>query len=146
MSCLSDYRSIRNNNYFEEDSLNNLATGKIKTEIDHLVKRLTILVEGNEDLIETTLSIIADLAFYKAALETKVSPNRIPDNSKPDRVYVQMRGAVPYAKGKRVWVSHYMGKLEEVCDGAGEILHNKFCQGREAVIIKLVERLKDSDG
>ena len=146
MSCLSDYRSIRNNNYFEEDSLNNLATGRIQAEINHLVKRLDFLVKNNEDLIETTLSVIAELSFYKSALETKISPNKIPDNNAPERIYIQMRGAVPYAKGKRVWVSHYMGKLDEVYDDNGHILPSKFSEGRESVVTKLVERLKDSQG
>jgi hypothetical protein len=146
MSCLTDYRSIRNNSYFYEHSLENLATRMIQTEINHLVKRLDFLVKDNEDLIETTLSVIAELSFYKSALETKISPNKIPDNNAPERIYIQMRGAVPYSKGKRVWVSHYMGKQDEVCDDNGNILPSKFSQGREAVVTKLVERLKDSQG
>jgi hypothetical protein len=145
MSCYTDYKKVLNNNYFNSTSLENLKTNKISSEINTLVKKLQKLSNEHSDVIETALDVLSDLSFYKMALETKVTANKIPDVNVPKRIYIQLRGAVPYDKGKRVWISQYVGKMEEVCDDGGNILHSNYCQGREAVVLKLVERLKEAE-
>jgi hypothetical protein len=143
MSFYTDYKNVLSNNYIDSLSLENLATKDIAAEIQVLTGRLQKLKDLNPDVIETALGILSDLSFFKMALETTVTANKIPDIKVPKRVYIQLRGAVPYAKGKRVWVSQYVGKIEDVCDGSGNVLQAQYSKAREAVVLKLVKRLKE---
>ncbi len=143
MSCYTDYKKVLNNNYIDRLSLENLATKDIAAEIQVLTDRLKKLNDVNSDVLETALGILSDLSFFKMALETTATANKIPDIKVPERVYIQLRGAVSYAKGKRVWVSQYVGKIEDVCDGSGNILQTQYSKAREAVVRKLVKGLKE---
>jgi hypothetical protein len=145
MSCYTDFKNVLSNNYIDSLSLENLATNNIAAEIKVLTDRLQKLKDLNPDVIETALGILSELSFFKMALETKVTANKIPDIKVPKRVYIQLRGAVSYAKGKRVWVSQYVGKIEDVYDENGKILQKPYRKAREAVVLKLVKGLKEAE-
>lgn len=44
--------------------------------------------------------------------ERRITLNIIPDVKVPDRKYVQVRSNAPIAKGKRIWLSQYVGKAD----------------------------------
>lgn len=44
--------------------------------------------------------------------ETRIRLNIVPDKNVPTRKYVQVRSSAPIAKGKRIWLGQYIGKLD----------------------------------
>jgi hypothetical protein len=140
MSVIADYKEIIGGSYFKPENLAGLKTNLIPTQINALERELRQLAEKNGAVIQAALKLMTELSIYKRALEMEIRANQIPDAKVPERVYVQVRGAIPISKGKRIWVGHYLGKREEVCNSSGQVLPVKMCEGREAVIQKVVDR------
>jgi len=143
MNCLNDYRQILDDRYIKEEAFYELETNEIKASVDKLVYEIKSLSRRHQDSFESLLQCMTELSFYKHALTMKMKVNMIPDAKIPERVYVQMRGSVPVKKGERVWVGQYLGKVEEVCDAEGKVLRHISPKAREAVVKKVIERLKD---
>ena len=83
---------------------------------------------------------MSELAIYKQALELKMLINKLRDPRDPNKKYIQIRGSIKVAKNRRLWVGHYLGTEEKVCDSLGNVLPDKFSEGREAVIHKIVDK------
>lgn len=143
MNCLNDYRQILDDSYIKREAFYELETGEIKESVDKMVNEIKSLSRRHQDAFESLLQCMTELSFYKHALTMKMKVNMIPDAKIPERVYVQMRGSVPVKKGERVWVGQYLGKVEEVCDAEGKVLRHISPKAREAVVKKVIERLKD---
>ena len=142
-NSFKDYKQILNGEYIKIESFFNLETGEIETRVNELVNQIRALSNRNQDVFEQILKSMTELSIYKEALGIKMKDNKIPDAKSPERVYVQMRGALPLKKGERVWIGHYLGKVEEVCDENGEVLRKYYARGREAVVKKIVDRIKE---
>lgn len=140
MSVTRDFKQMLNGTYIDQEKMQGLKTNSISNQVYSLQRELTQLAEENEQVIKAALRLMAELSIYKRALEMEVRANQIPDPKVPERVYIQVRGAVPLAKGKRIWVGHYIGKREEVIDSDGMVLPAKMSEGREAVVQKVVDR------
>lgn len=143
MNCLNDYKQILDDSYIKQEAFYELETNEIKQKVDKLVNEIKYLSYNHQGVFEAFLQYMTELSFYKHALTMKMKVNMIPDAKIPERVYVQMRGSVPVKKGERVWVGQYLGKVEEVCDTEGKLLRHISPKAREAVVKKVVERLKD---
>jgi hypothetical protein len=140
MSVLRDFRQILSGTYIEPIKMQGFKTNSIPNQVYSLQHELIQLAEQNKHIIEAALRMMAELSIYKRALDMEVRANQVPDPKVPERVYIQVRGAVPIAKGKRIWVGHYIGKREEVFDLNGKVLPAKMDEGREAVVQKVVDR------
>lgn len=140
MSLTRDFKQMLNGTYIDEDRLQGLNTNLISNQVYSLQRELSQLAEQNGQVIQAALRLMAELSIYKRALDMEVRANQVPDPKVPERVYIQVRGAVPLAKGKRIWVGHYIGKREEVVDSDGKVLPAKMSVGREAVVQKVVDR------
>ena len=143
MNYLKDYKQILEDSYIKQEVFYELETNDIHRNVEELVSEIKTLSRGHQDIFELLLKCMTELSFYKHALTMKMKINMIPDAKIPDRVYVQMRGSVPVKKGERVWVGHYLGKVEDVCDAEGKVMRHISPKAREAVVKKVVERLKD---
>jgi hypothetical protein len=87
--------------------------------------------------------VMNELAIYRMCLEIKMKTNFLKDPKEPSRKYVQVRGSVRISKNKRIWVGVYIGTASEVCDSNGIVLPEKFSEGKEAVIKKIIDRFKE---
>jgi hypothetical protein len=144
MNYLNDYKQILDDSYINREAFYELETEDLKEEVEKLGREIKHLSRAHQDTIEKILKLMTELSIYKKALGVKMRENKIPDVKIPERVYVQLRGAVPLKKGERVWVGHYLGKVEEVCDDQGKVLGRFYARGREAVVKKIVERIKEA--
>ncbi len=140
---MKDYKQIMDDSYIKREAFYELETQDVIEEVKKLSNEIKFLSRTHQDTIEKILQCMTELSMYKQALNMKMKVNLIPDAKFSDRVYVQMRGSVPVKKGERVWVGHYLGKVEEVCDADGKVMRHISPKGREAVVKKVVERLKD---
>jgi hypothetical protein len=140
MSFIQEYEEILNGTYINSDNLSGLNTTLIPNQVNSLERELKQLAATDGQVIRAAIRLMTELSIYKRALEMEVRTNQIPDAKVPERVYVQLRGAIPISKGKRIWVGHYLGKREEVLDSGGKVLPNKMKEGREAVVQKVVDR------
>jgi hypothetical protein len=140
MSFIKEYEEMLNGTYIKDDKLSGLNTTLIPNQVNSLVRELKQLSATEGQVIRAAVRLMTELSIYKRALEMEVRANQIPDAKVPERVYVQLRGAIPISKGKRIWVGHYLGKREEVLDSGGKVLPNKMKEGREAVVQKVVDR------
>jgi hypothetical protein len=144
MNYLNDYKQILEDSYIKHEVFYELENNDMRKKVDELANEIKTLSRRHQDIFESLLKLMTELSIYKQALGVKIKENKIPDVKTPERVYVQMRGAVPLKKGERVWVGHYLGKVEEVCDDQGKVLGRFYARGREAVVKKIVERIKEA--
>jgi hypothetical protein len=144
MNYSNDYKQILDETYINREAFYALETYEIKERVDKLVDEVKSLSRGHQDTIEKILYCMTELSIYKQALGVNIKENKIPDVKSPERVYVQLRGSVPLKKGERVWIGHYLGKVEEVCDDKGRVIGRFFAKGREAVVKKIVEKIKET--
>jgi hypothetical protein len=145
MSFIKEYEEMLNNAYIKSDKMSGLNTTLIPNHVNSLERELKQLAATDGHVISAALRLMTELSIYKRALEMDVRSNQIPDAKVPERVYVQLRGAIPISKGKRIWVGHYLGKREEVLDHGGNVLPNKLKEGREAVVQKVVDRYLEQE-
>jgi hypothetical protein len=126
-------------------SLPNFQRAELKSNIEDLTNRLDSEIGANKDKIINVLKLMSEISIYKEALNMKTHANILPDKNAPERMYLQVRGAVPFEKGDRVWVGHYMGRIE---GNDKKIRINSYTkdEGRYEVIKKVVEKLKIKNG
>ena len=113
--------------------------------IENLTNQLNSEVGANLDKILKVLKLMTEISIYKEALNMKTHANILPDKNAPERRYLQVRGAVPFEKGDRAWVGHYMGRIES---NDKKIRIDSYIkdEGRYEVIKKVVEKLKIKNG
>lgn len=131
--------------FIDMESLPNFQRLEMKSNIEYLTNRLDSEVGANLNKILKVLKLMTEISIYKEALTMKTHVNILPDKNAPERRYLQVRGAVPFEKGDRVWVGHYMGRIEGN-DKKIRIDSYKKDEGRYEVIKKVVEKLKIKNG
>ena len=131
--------------FIDMESLPNFQRAELRSNIENLTNQLNSEVGANLDKILKVLKLMSEISIYKEALTMKTHANILPDKNAPERMYLQVRGAVPFEKGDRVWVGHYMGRIEGK-DKKIRIDSYLKDEGRYEVIKKVVEKLKIKNG
>lgn len=79
-------------------------------EIDNLQKELK-----KSTSIENALRIMDNLSHYKKVLNATINFQNVKDKKYPDNVYIHARFSLTLST-RRLWLSHYVGKKDEVTD------------------------------
>lgn len=143
MTYYYDFKEIIEANYINAKQLDCLSSLQIPERIKNLNTDLNAMLQRDKIFIENFLKVMTELAIYKNTLDIKMKVNKLKDPKDSSKKYIQVRGSVRISKNKRIWVGVYIGTEAEVCDTNGNVFPEKFCQGREEVIKKIVERFKD---
>ena len=103
MVILRDYKEMIEDKYIRNKSV-------FTMEIKKLQNQLT-----ESTSIENTLRIMNSLLHYKKVLNMTIYFYKMKDKKYPDNMYIHARGALTLST-RRLWVSHYVGKKDEVTD------------------------------
>ena len=141
MNYYIDYLDMKESNYIDSKYYDSLSSSRIKERVSALQKNFNEFNSNDKgEGVVFFLKLMSELAIYKQALELKMMINKLRDPRDPNKKYIQIRGSIKVAKNRRLWVGHYLGTEEKVCDSLGNVLPDKFSEGREAVIHKIVDK------
>ena len=148
MNYLDEFKKIVDNSYLSnlEGYRMNQLDNKDEDLYNETVRKFKSYSANEMRLLEDFLNSMTLISCFKAVLKMKVSNNVINDSKNSERKYVQARGAVPFEKGKRKWVGHYLGPINEVTDSDGKISSNKLAEGDAMVRRKVLARLREGYG
>lgn len=104
MNILRDYNDMINDKYIDNK-------GIFTVEINKLQKELK-----EPTYTENTLRIMDNLLSYKRVLGMTINFQNVKNKKYPDSVYIHARGSLTLGSGKRLWISHYTGKENEITD------------------------------
>jgi hypothetical protein len=99
-----DYKDMIEDRYINNKGIFTLEINKLQEELKQSTS------------VEDTLRKIDNLNSYKRVLDMKINFQNIKDKKYPDNLYIHARGSLTLGPSKRLWISHYTGKENEVTD------------------------------
>jgi hypothetical protein len=142
MTYYVDYKEMLESKYINTKHFDGFRVNGIPRRVSELKLCISNNSNDNKIIIEDMLKQMSELAIYRMCLDLKMKTNFLKDPKDPTKKYVQVRGSVRISTNKRIWVGVYIGTDSEVCDPDGNVFPEKFSEGREAVINKIVDRFK----
>jgi len=145
MNYLEDFKQIIEDRFLSDNEANRLIQldphdiNDFKETVNSFKKYSAYELRIVEDLLKN----MTLLSCFKAVLKMKISNNIINDSKNSERKYVQARGAVPFEKGKRKWVGHYLGPFNEIVGNDGKIKLEKLAEGDAMVRQKVLAKLRE---
>lgn len=101
MSVSLDYKDMIEDKYIHNKWLFTMEINKLQKELKE------------SSSIENTLRIMDSLSHYKKVLKMTINFQKVKDKKYPDNVYIHARSSLTLST-RRLWVSHYVGKEDEV--------------------------------
>ncbi len=145
MSYRNDFTEMLKGEYIPYKLFYNLNDPYIKDDIQFLINKLEYYSNHEKNEINAILFTMTKLQFFKIALTAKVSSS-ITINEENTK-YISARAAVTIKSkdskmAKRIWVSHYLGPLNDYLLPKEEIdLPKVIYFGRGSLVRKLVDKL-----
>lgn len=101
MSVSREYKEMIEDKYIHNKSVFTMEIKKLQKELKESTS------------IENTLRIMDNLSHYKKVLNMTINFQNVKDKKYPDNMYIHARGSLTIGT-RRLWVSHYVGKQDEV--------------------------------
>lgn len=147
MNYLSDYKKMMENRFIQFsllDGLDPIYQRELEHRISFLTKTLNDLSISNNNTAVSVLQTMSELACIKSVLEMKVRVNVLSDAKNKEKRYLQARGAVPVAKGSRIWAGYYLGPERAFKNGKDD--PKAVMEGRTEVVKRVLEGLRNAMG
>jgi len=104
INILRDYKDMIEDKYIDNKGIFTIEINKLQKELKKPMST------------EDTLRIMDNLLSYKRVLDMKINFQNVTNKRYPDSVYIHARGSLTLGSSKRLWISHYTGKENEVTD------------------------------